>query len=100
MAQHLQDCREALLAAGWSEAAHPFWRDEAPCFYDLTKTKTVILFRDDDGNVDESLYFWKYEWQEVPDFLDADAIQVRRYKLHHSMNDLLWHDYGDRKIVH
>lgn len=92
--------RDQLLAAGWTESTEPFWRDENPCFYDLTLTKTVLLFADDSGDINEQHYFWKFDAQPRPEFIPSDQVQVRRYKLHHSMNALLWHDYGDRKIVH
>ena len=95
----LSDQRDKLIANGWRESDNPFWLEE-PCFYDLSKMKTVLLFRNSDGRSSEDHYFWKYEWQVLPEFLDADNIELRRYKLHHSMNALLWHDYGDRKIVH
>ncbi|MCA9449617.1 MAG: hypothetical protein KC931_21025 [Candidatus Omnitrophica bacterium] len=88
-----------LCDEGWWESLEPFWQQE-PCFYDLGTIKTVLLFRDDAGQVDEDHYFWKFESQDCPEFLDAEKVVVRRYKLHHSMNALLWHDHGDRKIVH
>lgn len=91
---------QQLHDAGWSSSGEPFWRDENPCSYDLTVTKAVLLFRDENGDIDEQQYFWKYESQSLPDFIEPHDVQVRRYKLHHSMNALLWHDYGDRKIVH
>lgn len=27
---------------------------------------------------------------------DQERVEIRRYRLHHSMNALLWHDHGDR----
>lgn len=95
----LEDLSIRLKADGWTESSEPFWRQE-PCFYDLTRTKTVLLIRDEAGRVDERHFLWKFDWQPLPDYLSAAQVEVRRYKLHHSMNALLWHDYGDRKIVH
>ncbi len=91
--------RNRLIADGWKESTSPFWREE-PCFYHLSRTKTVILLKGDDGKTKEDYFLWKHDVQETPDFLDSEQFEVRRYKLHHSMNDLLWHNYGDRKIVH
>ena len=96
----IQRYRAPLLQSGWRESTQPFWKDENPCFYDLSRTKTVLLFRDEAGNVDDGHYFWMSESQEIPGFISPQDVVVRRYKLHHSMNALLWHDYGDRKIVH
>lgn len=90
---------DRLLADDWWESREPFWRED-PCFYDLGTIKTVLLFRGNDGRVVEGHYFWKYESHNLPGYLDANKVVVRRYKLHHSMNALLWHDHGDRKIVH
>lgn len=101
MTNHISErnkLRERLIADGWRESRERFWLEE-PCFYDLTTTKTVLLFPVID-DVDAALYYWKYDWCEVPEYLDPTSVEVRRYKLHHSMNALLWHDYQDRKIVH
>lgn len=92
--------RERLKTDGWSESFVPFWRDDDPCFYDLTLTKTVLLFLDQNGQVIADHFFWKFESQELPDYINVAHVEVRRYELHHSMNALQWHDYGDRKIVH
>lgn len=97
---HAEEYRQLLQDNGWSESHEPFWLNENLCFYDLSQTRTVILIRDEDGSVDANAYFWKFESQPLPDFIDPANVEVRRYKLHHSMNALLWHDYGDRKIVH
>ena len=91
--------RDQLLATGWRHEITPFW-EEDPCFYDLSTIKTVLLSRNADGHPDVHDYFWKYDVQKRPPFIDDADAQVRRYKLHHSMNALLWYDHGDRKIVH
>lgn len=90
---------EKLKADGWHKSNQPFWLEE-PCFYDLSLTKTVLLFPGAEENPEQTLFFWKYDWHEMPDYLNADRVEIRRYKLHHSMNALLWYDYGDRRIVH
>lgn len=92
--------RDQLIAEGWRESTDAFWRDENPCFYDLSLIKTVLLFCGNGGAIDETRFFWKFESQPLPDFVNASHVEVRRYKLHHSMNALLWHDHGDRKILH
>jgi hypothetical protein len=99
MVELSQELRNRLISDGWRESNQPFWREE-PCFYDLAVVKTVLLFRDIQGNVVDDDFFWKYESQTLPSYLDATEVIIRRYNLHHSMNALLWHDHGDRKIVH
>ena len=90
--------RSRLVGEGWRESRERFWTEE-PCFYDLATIKTVLIPWDSGMSADES-FFWKYESHPLPDFLDGKDVQVRRYKLHHSMNALLWYDHGDRKIAH
>jgi hypothetical protein len=96
----IEHYRDRLKSEGWNESSDEFWKDENPCFYDLTLTKTVLIFRNEHGQSSPQTFFWKFESQELPDFMDPEHAEVRRYKLHHSMNALLWHDYGNRKIVH
>ena len=90
-----------LIADGWDAATERFW-DEPACFYDLSTVKTVLLFLTGEDVEKQQRYFntyyWKYGSHDLPDYLDATVVEIRRYKLHHSMNDLLWYDHGDRGI--
>jgi len=88
-----------LSVDGWKAATDCFW-NEAPCFYDLGMVKTVILFKAG-SNVPsnsgyEPVFYWKYGSHDVPEYLAHARVEIRRYRLHHSMNALLWHDHGDR----
>lgn len=90
---------ELLRADGWKVAIEPFW-EAAPCFYDLGTVKTVILFKHGQPSERDYLieYYWKLGAHELPDYVDHHLVELRRYKLHHSMNALLWHDHGDRTL--
>ncbi len=85
-----------LLNDGWKSSHKPFWEEE-PCFYDLGTIKTVILFfkidEPEQTSRFEGVYSWRYGDHDPPEYLPTTAIEVRRYKLHHSMNALLWHDH-------
>lgn len=59
----------------------------------------MLLFKNADGSVNETLYFWKHHDQPLPSYLNSDQVELRRYKLHHSMNDLLWHNHEDFEIL-
>jgi hypothetical protein len=94
--------RQRLCDEGWNSATEPFW-ESVPCFYDLGKVKTVILFRvAQEGSFSNSDYhevhFWKHGRHDLPKYLESMNVEIRRYKLHHSMNALLWHDHGNRPL--
>jgi hypothetical protein len=83
----------------WEPATERFW-ELAPCFYDLGMVKTVILFRGlQDGSSPgcdyANVFYWKHGPHDLPEYLEPASVEIRRYKLHHSMNGLLWHDHGD-----
>lgn len=89
---------DLLCADDWKPASECFW-EAKPCFYDLSAVKTVILFRTgNDCRPYAEVYYWKHGPHGLPEYLDAATAEIRRYKLHHSMNDLLWHDHGDRPL--
>ena len=89
LAQHLCD-------DGWKADTSYFW-ESTPCFYDLGKVKTVLLFKVEDGQY-AKVFYWKHGGHNLPEYLQQADVEIRRYKLHHSMNALLWHDHGDRPL--
>lgn len=96
----LSQWHQRLLEDGWHLSTDSFW-ESIPCFYDLGIVKTVILFKMQwDGSSTRTCYaehfYWKHGGHDLPDFLEP--VEIRRYKLHHSMNALLWHDHGDRPL--
>jgi hypothetical protein len=97
----VQHWHQRLCESGWSPSTERFW-NSAPCFYDLGTVKTVILFKSVHVAAAEShyadVYYWKYGGHNLPDYLEPALVEVRRYKLHHSMYALLWHDHGDRPL--
>ena len=93
---------ERLTNAGWTASTDYFWNDIA-CFYDLGLVKTVILFKTEEHDSSSRteyapVYYWKYGSHKLPEYVDQASCEIRRYKLHHSMNALLWHDHGDRPL--
>src|SRR3712207_2723928 len=90
---------QRLCEDGWRSATERFW-EAAPCFYDLGQVKTILLLREGDAPAAAyaAVYYWKFGGHGPPEYLDGAGVEVRRYKLHHSMNALLWHDHGDRPL--
>jgi hypothetical protein len=90
---------EQLCGDGWRPASEPFW-ETPPCFYDLGTVKTVILFFVDEasGRRYHQVYYWRYGGHDVPEYVRQANVERRRYKLHHSMNALMWQDHGDRPL--
>jgi hypothetical protein len=92
---------EQLCNDGWNAATECFW-DATPCFYDLGKVKTVLLFRvanaPASGPRYADVYYWKHGSHDPPEYLKETGVELRQYKLHHSMNALLWYDHGDRGV--
>jgi hypothetical protein len=90
---------QRLTGDGWKASVECFWNG-VPCFYDLGTIKTVILFVASPGSASVSGYdatfYWKYGLHDLPDYLAQERLEIRRYRLHHSMNALLWHDHGER----
>ncbi len=89
---------QQLSDDGWKADKDRFW-DSTPCFYDLAMIKTVILVHRNDGTKNGEfgeVYYWKYGRHDLPEYLNNANVEIRRYKLHHSMNALLWYDHGDR----
>jgi hypothetical protein len=63
--------------------------------------KTVILFlveRNAPVREYAEVLYWKHGGHHLPEYLGEGNVEIRRYKLHHSMNALLWHDHGDRPL--
>lgn len=96
--------QQQLIDDGWVSATEPFW-DRAACFYDLGTVKTVILVKRPGGAASVGQggdraepFYWRYGPHGLRAYVPAAAVELRRYKLHHSMNDLLWHDHGDRPL--
>jgi hypothetical protein len=96
----LSHWHDRLCEDGWHPATERFW-EAVPCFYDLGTVKTVILFiLKHNAGVWEyaEVYYWKLGGHDSPEYLDQAEVEIRHYKLHHSMNDLLWHDHGERPL--
>jgi hypothetical protein len=89
-----------VVIHGWHVATDRFW-DAIPSFYDLGTVKTVILTKAEDaagGPSSADVFYWKHGRHNLPEYLSNANVELRRYKLHHSMNALLWHDHGDRPL--
>jgi len=95
----LSQFHQLLCDDGWRPSTERFW-EATPCFYDLSLVKTVILFPLSDARAGQyaEVFYWKFGGHAVPQYLAQVTVEIRRYKLHHSMNDLLWHDHGDRPL--
>jgi hypothetical protein len=96
----LSQWHQRLLDDGWLASSERFW-EAVPCFYDLGRVKTVILFPvETEASAGEfaEVFYWKHGGHNLPDYLERTKVEIRRYKLHHSMNALLWHDHGDRPL--
>jgi hypothetical protein len=90
---------QRLCDDGWWPATERFW-EATPCFYDLGLVKTVILFLVSDSPARDytNVFYWRYGAHVLPPYLAHANVEIRRYKLHHSMNALLRHDHGDRPL--
>ena len=96
----LPQWHQHLCDDGWKPDTDCFWAT-TPCFYDLGMIKTVILFKlegDASGCMYAEVFYWKHGEHKLPAYLEHANVEVRRYKLHHSMNALLWHDHGERPL--
>jgi hypothetical protein len=65
--------------------------------------KTVLLFKSAEaerlaGGAYEDVFYWKHGGHDLPSYLEPKSVEIRRYRLHHSMNALLWHDHGSRPL--
>src|SRR6187431_1240144 len=94
----LSHFHQRLCDDGWQPSTERFW-ETAPCFYDLGLVKTVILFRVGNAISDHcGVFYWKLGGHDLPAYLAKAEAEIRRYKLHYSMNALLWHAHGDRPL--
>lgn len=96
----LSQWHQRLCNDGWKAETDRFW-ESTPCFYDLGMVRTVLLPKVMQAAAEcdsAGTFYWKPGAHHLPDYLEPANVEIRHYKLHHSMNALLWHDHGDRPL--